>query len=352
MVFNSKLIISLLSLASFALAYIDQPCFPSGNVGEGACVKKSTCIISTGQEGTAKTYSGLCPNDPTDVLCCIKTLTKLKDGTSKSGRCINANNCKTETVSGQCPGNNVKLCVTETSNKCSVNGVSGTCMNPNNCKGTVYSGYCSGGNDNKCCVPTSVSEPGNCPTPSNPDKTKSGKSKIAEALEQIFGNEGGCQNQSTDSGNKFDGKIGYSCMGVTPSVGWNNRSKYYSFAISKCEDINNKANFVKCAHDLDLAKFKSGTESLYKKDYADIGGCTNLPQPAYYICFDTAVNQGPGWSSKTVKNNPIGNSDGKTYGLKLNELSRAYLKSLKNPTYEKGWMNRCDNREKYCNNYC
>ena len=50
---------------------------------------------------------------------------------------------------------------------------------------------------------------------SGPD-SKTGD-KAAETLAEIFKSEGRCQNWASDSGNEFQGKIGYTCMGVTPS---------------------------------------------------------------------------------------------------------------------------------------
>ena len=41
--------------------------------------------------------------------------------------------------------------------------------------------------------------------------------KAAEALAEIFKSEGKCQNWASDSGNSFQGKIGYTCMGVIPA---------------------------------------------------------------------------------------------------------------------------------------
>jgi len=38
--------------------------------------------------------------------------------------------------------------------------------------------------------------------------------KAEEALVEIFKHEGQCQNWSSDSGNKFQGKIGYTCKGT------------------------------------------------------------------------------------------------------------------------------------------
>jgi len=109
--------------APTALAYIDQPC-NGGSYGEGVCVKRSDCVMYGSQVGKAIRYSGSapnwpCPNDPDDVICCIKTITKLRNGKSlngKTGRCRNVSKCSlssNELINTyECPGsNNVKLCV-------------------------------------------------------------------------------------------------------------------------------------------------------------------------------------------------------------------------------------------------
>ena len=112
-----KFYIFIILLVSI-FSYIDQPC-NAGNNGKGVCVKRSSCKLYGNQVGKVISYEGSspnwpCPNDPADVICCVKEVTRLRDGTYKSGRCLNINQCKTSTVNTyECPGtNNVKLCVT------------------------------------------------------------------------------------------------------------------------------------------------------------------------------------------------------------------------------------------------
>jgi len=115
-----RLVTAVLSLP-LAFAYIDQPC-NAGQYGEGVCVKKSACVMYAGQQGSAISYVGRapnwpCPNDPADVICCVKNVSRLRDGkTRKSGRCKNINNCplskNTRINTFECPGSDrVKLCV-------------------------------------------------------------------------------------------------------------------------------------------------------------------------------------------------------------------------------------------------
>ena len=111
-----KLLITLL-FAQFSFSYIDQPC-DGGSNGRGVCVKERDCILYEGQKGSAIPYAGSapnwpCPEDGKDVICCIKTLTQLNDGTATNGRCLNINECSGSTIdTAECPGSDkVKLCV-------------------------------------------------------------------------------------------------------------------------------------------------------------------------------------------------------------------------------------------------
>jgi len=119
--FNLKYLVTALLALPSVFAYIDQPC-NAGPYGEGVCVKESACIMHAGQEGSAIPYPGSapnwpCPEDPADVICCVKTVTQLRDGvTKKSGICKNINNCPTSSNeiinTYECPGSEkVKLCV-------------------------------------------------------------------------------------------------------------------------------------------------------------------------------------------------------------------------------------------------
>jgi len=396
--FNSKLLVALLAIVPSTFAYIDQPC-NAGSYGRGVCIKKSQCNLVGQQVGTTIKYTGYapnwpCPNDPDDVICCVKKVTRLRDGkTKKSGRCLNTSECKTTTVStsecpgsqrvklcldnpepdntctyqgstfncmnpnkcsgtvvsGLCPGGaDNKCCVTKTSNKCTYQGKQYNCQNPNTCSGKVVSGLCPGGADNKCCIPSAPKI--ECPTAQNPDKTRSGQSKIAEALPEIFDSEGLCGNDPSDQGNYIGKDLGYTCMGITPQTGWNKRS-FFSYALNKCS--GNKVMFVKCAYDLDRAQFQKGAEKVYDDMAKNETTCSELPQPAFYVCLDAAINHGPRWT--TIE--PIGNRSSKDYCLEINERSRQryYTIIRNNPTlekYKKGWLNRCTKRENYCNDYC
>ena len=100
-----------------------------GKYGNGIYVKKSSYALYGKQQGKVIPYAGSspnwpCPNDPSDVICCVKEVTRLRDNvTKKEGRCLNIKQCKGSTINtAECPGSsNVKLCVVKT--KTTVNRV-------------------------------------------------------------------------------------------------------------------------------------------------------------------------------------------------------------------------------------
>jgi len=94
--FNLKNIILALVAAPAVLGKLDGPC-TNGSNQQGVCVKKSQCVMQSGQAGSANTYKGYCPEDPADVLCCVKNVSKLTNGQtlSTTGRCKNVSQCPT-----------------------------------------------------------------------------------------------------------------------------------------------------------------------------------------------------------------------------------------------------------------
>ena len=114
---------TIISLLFLVFSYIDEPC-DSGPINKGICVEKSSCTLYGKQIGTAYYYNGktpewLCPNDPPDVICCVKRITTLRDGTKMEGKCKNVRQCKGTVVDTfECPGSdNVKLCVERETNR-------------------------------------------------------------------------------------------------------------------------------------------------------------------------------------------------------------------------------------------
>ena len=121
---------TIITLLSLVFSYIDQPC-NAGKLGNGVCVKSDSCTLYGGQKGSAYAYIGSaprwpCPNDPSDVICCVKQVTRLRDGiTYKTGNCLNVKQCKGSVVdTNECPGSNmVKLCVTGGESEKDINSV-------------------------------------------------------------------------------------------------------------------------------------------------------------------------------------------------------------------------------------
>mmetsp|Transcript_9731 Transcript_9731/g.14361 ORF Transcript_9731/g.14361 Transcript_9731/m.14361 type:complete len:302 (-) Transcript_9731:21-926(-) len=173
--------------------------------------------------------------------------------------------------------------------------------------------------------------------------------KLKDSLRMIFSSEGKCQNWSSDSGNWMNGKLGYTCAGIIPSVGYNNRN-LFSYA-SSC--LNGPSHlFVKCAWDKSNSKFNDAAAKIYEKQYAIAGGCANLPQPAYYVCFDIAVNSGPGRSKQFIREFGGYNGNPIDFATKLNERHRSFYISIsqpgsKNHKFRAGWLRRADHRKQY-----
>ncbi|KAL6713718.1 hypothetical protein ACLMJK_008210 [Lecanora helva] len=86
-------------LVSLTFAAINGPCSTDGT--PGVCVKISDCAAADGSF-----RSGLCPNDPADVKCCIKP------ECGSGGNCRSTSTCDGTTKAGLCPGpDNFKCCV-------------------------------------------------------------------------------------------------------------------------------------------------------------------------------------------------------------------------------------------------
>ena len=115
---------------------------------DGICISSDICNKYNGQN-----FTGKCPSDPNDIVCCDNIPCKADDG--RTGECVFANQCLGESIIGKCPGgSDFKCCVQNVfDDPCSYEGLNGTCQNYNNCSGFTVSGRCSGDNDIKCCLP-------------------------------------------------------------------------------------------------------------------------------------------------------------------------------------------------------
>lgn len=58
----------------------------------------------------------------------------------------------------------------------------------------------------------------------------------------------------------FQGKMGYTCMGITPETGYNNRNQF-----PDCAGFSgHPADFVKWCYDRSQTNFKTGAANIYK----------------------------------------------------------------------------------------
>lgn len=176
-----------------------------------------------------------------------------------------------------------------------------------------------------------------------------------ESLVQIFKSEGKCQNWESDAGNKYQGKIGYTCMGVIPQECWENRNSIFAELLSGFK--GHPADFCYYAYNKDKETYQECAAKLYKSKYFDQGGCSGIPMPAYYVCADIAVNSGVGRSRQYLAElGGYHGQDAKTFARQLNERHRKdYMiwgrPGTANNKFLKGWLARADERAKFIDNY-
>ena len=122
---------------------------------DGICISSDICNKYNGQN-----FTGKCPSDPNDIVCCDNISCKADDG--RTGKCLFSDQCLGEAISGKCPGgSDFKCCIqSEIEAPCAYEGLDGTCKNSNDCTGFTVSGKCSGGNDIKCCLPKDICNDG------------------------------------------------------------------------------------------------------------------------------------------------------------------------------------------------
>ena len=155
----------------------------------------------------------------------------------------------------------------------------------------------------------------------------------------IFKAEGQCQNWASDSGNKFNGKIGYTCMGqnvVTIEMESFLHSLKVTLVVQK-----NSTSMVMIRTELSI---NNVLPNCILRNYFTPAGCNDLPQPAFYVCSDIAVNSGVGRSKQYLAE--LGGYSGqgaKTFARQLNDKQRQdYIKwgcpTCKNHVFLKGWQ--------------
>ena len=157
------------------------------------------------------------------------------------------------------------------------------------------------------------------------------------ALDLVLKSEGGFETQSTDSGNHLpDGRAGSTNLGVTQA----NWETYVGHPVTW--------NDMKALTREKVAPF-------YKRKYWDVVHGDDLPTPIDYMAFDLAVNTGPGRAIKLLQEAIGTTPDGSLGPLSLSAIhsipvkllverftdtKEKFYKSLNNPTYEHGWLNR------------
>ena len=149
--------------------------------------------------------------------------------------------------------------------------------------------------------------------------------------------EGGFSDDPRDTGNKLpDGRPGSTMLGVT-QYNWEQWTGH------------------QVTHEQMKKLTPEDVKPFYKKKFWDVCRCDDLPSPIDYLVFDIAVNGGPGRAGKLLQSCVDVPVDGGIGPITLaavakqdvNELidkfSAAkvdFYRSLNNPVYEAGWLNR------------
>ncbi|KAL8995922.1 MAG: hypothetical protein Q9169_004458 [Polycauliona sp. 2 TL-2023] len=156
----------LLVILPASLAAVNGPCSIDGT--PGVCVTTSNCAASDGSFRT-----GFCPNDPTDVKCCIKP------------ECGSGGNCRSEST----------------------------------CDGTTKTGLCPGPASFKCCEPKSGGDPP--PPPSGGGATTADHELSANGVDFIAGFEGFRADYYIDAAGVRTIGYGHACQtaGECPDAG-------------------------------------------------------------------------------------------------------------------------------------
>jgi len=160
-----------------------------------------------------------------------------------------------------------------------------------------------------------------------------------KSFELMLKSEGGFSDDPRDNGNKLpDGRPGSTMLGVT-QYNWEHWT----------------------GHQVTHAQMKKLTPAdvkpFYKKKFWDACRCNDMPKGIDYLVFDFAVNAGVGRGAKTLQSAVGATPDGAIGPLTLAAVSKfnstelvnkftdekvAWYKSLKNPKYEQGWLNRAE----------
>lgn len=159
------------------------------------------------------------------------------------------------------------------------------------------------------------------------------------SLSEVLKSEGGYQEDPRDPGNRLpDGRMGCTNLGITQRA-WEG---YVGRQVT---------------HDDMKALTPMMAAPFYKIKYWNPVKGDLLPSGVDYLCFDLAVNAGPGRAVMTLQTALGVNADGGLGPITLEAVRKAdraqlingftdakiaFYKSLKNPTFEQGWINRAN----------
>jgi lysozyme family protein len=165
------------------------------------------------------------------------------------------------------------------------------------------------------------------------------KDNWKQSFDYMQESEGGFSDDPDDNGNWLpDGRKGCTNLGVTQTTweSWVGRQ-------------SNEKEMRNLTHAL--------VEPMYRRKFWDAAHCNDLPNGVDYLVFDLAVNAGVGRGAKTLQSAVGATPDGAIGPLTLAAVSKfnstelvnkftdekvAWYKSLKNPKYEQGWLNRAE----------
>jgi lysozyme family protein len=164
-------------------------------------------------------------------------------------------------------------------------------------------------------------------------------SNFAKSFSLMLQSEGGFSDNPADTGNHLpDGRAGCTNLGVTQTA-W---EEYVGHPVSTAD--------MKALTPATVMDF-------YKRRYWDMVKGDALPNALDYLVFDMAVNSGPGRAIKLLQASVGATQDGALGPLTMQAISTwsarqlidkysaakaDFYKSLRNPTFEKGWLNRVE----------
>jgi len=157
------------------------------------------------------------------------------------------------------------------------------------------------------------------------------------AFAAVVKSEGGFQDDPRDPGNRLvDGRAGATNLGVTQRA-W---ESYVGRQVT---------------HDEMRALNLAMVQPFYKIKYWNAVKGDTLPRGIDYLTFDLAVNGGPARAAMTLQQalgvtadgvigpqttNAAAFADAPALAQKFTDVKISFYKSLNNPVYERGWVNR------------